>query len=244
MKELLNEEYDRLKNTSLSEQGVYNTLNNIVQIKIEEPHLVKLNNDLSVDFKKMIIASIELAETAPNRYDSIKASKFKEMIHSFSQIDRILYLNYMIRQLQKSSFEQEIKEFQKLRTLTILNHSLRNFSFRNLIRIVIYFPLVSILTMLLTLGAFGMIYSLILLPAPFEWMGILKFKIQYTEISDNNVVNHFLNSMASLVGANDGFELSPKNTLTAIIVILGKTFTLLYVAVLIKNKLDQFINRR
>lgn len=244
MIKLLEGEYKKLEKTNSTFTGKSNVLNNIVQIKLNEPELDNYINDISIDIKKYLISLIELAELGPIKYDEIRELKIIELLNQLNSKEKLYYLNYLIRQLQKSSFEDEIKKFQKLRIKTILLSSINNlFNYKSVLNILIYFPLYNLLTLSITLFIVALISSLILLPAPLECMSILNYKIVYQEICNNQKFNHFINVFSSLIGVNEDFKIKPKNEFSMIALMSGKIFLFSYVIVFILNKFSEYLKR-
>lgn len=244
MTNLLNEEYNKLETLNISTTGKSNILNNIIEIKLNENQLINHKNHISVDIKKYLISIIDVAELGPIKYDEIRERKIKELINRLGSNEKIYYLNFLIRQLQKSSFENEIKTFQKLRIKTILTNSISDiFNFKSIIKIFIYFPLYNLLTLSITLFIIAIISSLIILPSPFSFMEMFNFKIEYTKLCENKIFNHFINVFSSLIGVNEDFKIKPQNAFSAISIMIGKIFIFSYVIIFIFNKFSDYLKR-
>ena len=115
--------------------------------------------------------------------------------------------------------------------------------FQSVLNILIYFPLYNIYTLSISLLIITLIANLILLPAPFDVLAFLNYKIEYLTISDNKVYNHFINITSGLIGVNGRFSITPLDSKSMIILILGKIFIFSYVVTLIFNKLTDLIKR-
>lgn len=241
---LLNEEYNKLETLNITTTGKSNILNNIIEIKLNESQLINHKNHISVDIKKYLISIIDVAEVGPIRYDEIRERKIKELINRLENNDKIYYLNFLIRQLQKSSFENEIKTFQKLRIKTILTNSLSDiFKFKSIIQIFIYFPMYNLLTLSTTLFIIAIISCLIILPSPIDFMEVFHFKIEYLRFCENKIFNHFINVFSSLIGVNEDFKIKPQNAFSAISLMIGKIFMFSYVIIFIFNKFSDYLKR-
>lgn len=244
MIKFLEEEYNKLEDDVYSITGKSNILNNIVEIKFNETELKNHKNHISVDIKKYLISIIELAELGPIKYDEIRERKIIELLNRLEKEEKIYYLNFLIRQLQKSSFENEIKTFQKLRIKTILQNSINDlFKLKSILNILIYFPLYNLFTLFITLLIVALISGLILLPAQLSWMSILDFKVSYLNICSNFNSNHFLNIFSSMIGVNEDFKIKPKNEFSMIALMIGKIFLFSYVIVFIFNKFSDYLKR-
>lgn len=243
MIKLLEVEYKKLEDTS-STTGKSNIFNNIVQIKLNEPDLINHRNHISIDIKKYLISLIDLAELGAINYDQIKERKIIELLNQLNSKEKLYYLNFLIRQLQKSSFEDEIKKFQKLRIKTILLSSSKDiFNYKSIVNILIYFPLYNLFTLSITLFIVALISSLILLPAPIDLISIFNFKIVNQEICSNHIFNHFINVFSSLIGVNEDFKIKPQNEFSMIALMTGKIFLFSYVIVFIFNKFSEYLKR-
>jgi hypothetical protein len=243
MKEILKKEYFKLEKNDITPTGKVNLLNNIVQFKLNEIEYQKFNNDLSIDIKRYLNSLVDLAENGARKYDIINDDKIM-FLNDVDFSDKIKYINYFIRILEKSEFKDDIEELQKIKYKSILKHSWSNFwSFQSVLNILIYFPLYNIYTLSISLLIITLIANLILLPAPFDVLAFLNYKIEYLTISDNKVYNHFINITSGLIGVNGRFSITPLDSKSMIILILGKIFIFSYVVTLIFNKLTDLIKR-
>jgi hypothetical protein len=243
MKEILKKEYFKLEKNDITPTGKVNLLNNIVQFKLNEIEYQKFNNDLSIDIKRYLNSLVDLAENGARKYDIINDDKIM-FLNDVDFSDKIKYINYFIRILEKSAFKDDIEELQKIKYKSILKHSWSNFwSFQSVLNILIYFPLYNIYTLSISLLIITLIANLILLPAPFDVLAFLNYKIEYLTISDNKVYNHFINITSGLIGVNGRFSITPLDSKSMIILILGKIFIFSYVVTLIFNKLTDLIKR-
>ncbi|GGA78624.1 hypothetical protein GCM10008015_19180 [Flavobacterium palustre] len=244
MIKLLEEEYKKLENKDFTYTGKSNVLNNIVQIKLSETELYNYKNHISVDIKKYLISIIEVAELGPIKYDEIRERKIIELLNKLENKEKLYYLNFLIRQLQKSSFEDEIKTFQKIRIKTILENSKNDFmNFRSILNVLVYFPLYSLFTLFITLFTVALISGLILMPAQLSWMSLFDFKLTYLGVCNNYFFNHFINVFSSLLGVNEDFKIRPNDEFSMIALMIGKIFLFLYVLVFIFNKLSDYLKR-
>lgn len=244
MIDFLEEEYAKLENIDTTYSGRSNILNNIVQLKLSEPNLNNYKNHISIDIKKYFISLIELAELGPIKYDEIRERKIIELLCHIENKEKIYYLNFLIRQLQKSSFEDEIRKFQKLRIKTILLNSSKDFfNFRSILNILIYFPLYNLFSLTITLFIVAIISGLILLPAQISCMSIFNFNITYQNICSNFNFNHFINIFSSLIGVNEDFKIRAENVFSMFALMIGKIFLFSYVIVFILNKFSDYLKR-
>ena len=244
MKKLLEEEYKKLLSAELTPNGKVNILNNIVQFKISETEFVDCKNDLSIDIKRYLDALIELAEKGARNYDIINENQLRELLNNFSHQEKIAYLDYFIRILEKSAFKDDIKKLQKLKYITIVKYNLKTiWKPTSVFKILIHFPLYNIITLSVTLIIIGLIANIVLLPAPLKIMQIINVRLELLPISNNIVVNHFINVSANLIGVNSEFKIIPLDTKSMIVLMLGKIFMFSYVATLIFNKLTDLIKR-
>lgn len=240
----LQDEYTKLENTDTTFTGKSNILNNIVQLKLSEPDLNNYKNHISIDIKRYLISLIELAELGAIKYDEIRERKIIELLNQIQNKEKLYYLNFLIRQLQKSSFEDEIKKFQKLRIKTILLGSLKDIlNFNSILNILIYFPLYNLFSLSITLFIVALLSALILLPAQISWMSIFNFNIVYQDICSNYYFNHFINVFSSLIGVNEDFKIKSENAFSMIALMVGKIFLFSYVIVFILNKFSDYLKR-
>jgi hypothetical protein len=243
MQELLEKEYQKISKDDLSLTGKVNLLNNIIQLKLNEDSLRNYYQDLSVDIKRYLNSLVALIEGAPRNYDIIDTEKLS-FLGSVPYKHRIIYIDYLIRILEKSAFKNEIRNLQRFRCKIILKYSSEHlWRLTSIPSILIYFPLYNIYSLITSLVLITLVANLILMPACYSWMSWLNFELNYQNLSDHIVLNHFLNITAGLLSLPVDFSIKPQNEISTIIMIFGKIFIFSYVATLIFNKLTDLIKR-
>lgn len=246
MKTLIETEYLKLNSKEFSASGVCNILNNIIQIKLNEPSLRNFGQNISADLKQYLNALINQSESSSFGYDSIEVKKIKEILLEFTLSESLQYLDFFIRQLQKNSFEAEIRCFQKFKYWLILKHSFKKnnlYKPRYLLNICLYLPQYSFFSLLLTLFIIASFVAIVLMPAPIEFMGIFDFQIKYQSLSSNFVLNHLMNLFGYFVGLETEFEIVPLNVFSMGAIILSKIFSFLFIANYLFSKLGDFLKR-
>lgn len=244
MTEFLEEEYTKLSDELKMPNLKLGYLNNIIQIKIENSEYKSHKHDISIDIKNYINLSITVSEEGQHRYDNIKANKFEEFITPFSFEEKIYYINYFLRQLQKSEFRDEVRSFQKLKSKLIILKSLKTIYYpKSFFKFIINFPLYNLFTLFVTLLIVGLLAAIISLPAPFSFMFLLDFEVEYVDFSNNKILNHFLNILGCLAGINEDLTFKPNNEFTFFVLFIGKMFMFIYVTSLVLNKLTELIKR-
>lgn len=244
MEDLIKLEYKKIADNKHSSSGKCNILNNIIQVKLSHPLLRNLNQDISIDIKAYFNALIEKAESASIGYDSIEVRKVNEILIELTLSERIFFIDYLIRQLQKSSFENEIKGFQKLKTSTILFSLLSKENFykpKSWGLFFLYFPMYNMATLCFTFIMIGFFITIVLLPSPFSFMGVLSYELTYQHINADFFVNHLLNVFSSFVGIESDFKVVPKDTFSAVVYILGRILAFIYVVNYLFNKLSEYL---
>lgn len=244
MESLISEEYEKIANNALTSSGKCNIISNIVQIKLSEPSLTNIKQDLSIDIKDYLNSLIEKAESASIGYDSINVHKVNETLSQLPFDRKIFFINYLIRQLQKSAFEHEIRHFQKLKTSTILWNLFSKNEFykpKTWWLISLYFPVYNIVTFCFTFIIISILIAIVLLPSPYSFMGWLHFDITYQQLSNNFFLNHLLNIFSSLVGIESEFKIQSKDLFSASIHVIGRIITFIYVVNYLFNKLSEYL---
>lgn len=243
MKDIIENEYRKLSN-NLSCSGKCNVLNNIIQLKLSELEFKNVTQHISIDIKNYLNSLVDQAESASIGYDSIEVIKVKELLKDFSLNEKLTYIDYFIRQLQKSSFENEIKSFQRLKTQSIISHTLaRNQFYKpcNIYSFIVNFPLLNIFTLVLTFLFIGLLISVVLLPAPFKFMEFLNFEISYQNLSSSYFLNHLVNTFGFFVGIENQFSILAKDTFTMLAYLISKVIIFVYVGNVLFNKLSEFL---
>jgi hypothetical protein len=243
LKEILECEYQKLEDINISATGKVNLLNNIVQFKLNESEFQNFKNDLSIDIKRYLNSLVELAENGARNYDIINDDKI-EFLESVEYKDKIKYIEYFIRILENSSFKDDIKKLQKFKYKVILKDSLSNFwKFQSIFKIIIYYPLYNTFSLFISLILITLFANLILLPAPLEKLAFLNYDIEYLNLTENRIFNHFINVTSALIGVNNKFNITPLDGKSMFFLILGKIFIFSYVVTLIFNKITDLIKR-
>jgi len=217
----------------------------IIQIKISEPHLHSVCQNLSLDIKHLANSILDVAENASQKYDNLKYTQFIDVLKGFRIEDQIEFIEYILRLFRKSSFENDIQKFQSELVRLKITKSKKQLLKGNLLemfKIAYLFPQKGVLQLFSTILFLPFIYIIILLPTPFNWT-LLNFKIQYQNISNNYLINHFLNVIGDLCGVNENFEVIPLNSLTMSLFILGKLLFLIVFINLTIVKLTEYFNR-
>lgn len=247
MNSLLDDEYGKLQSSCLTASGKSNILNNIIQYKLSEPSFINHRQNFSVDIKDYLNSLIYQAEQASVGYDLIKVNNIDDLLKSIDSDQRIVYVDYFIRQLQKSSFNSEIRDFQKLRTKIIIETIIsrkRIYKVKSIVSLFVYIPLYNWVSLFATIFLIGILIAIILFPAPYKFMQLLNFEITYQHISQSYVVNHILNILGSFVGISTEFKLVPRDSLTMVIYIYAKIICYLYIVSFLLNKLGEFIKEK
>ena len=91
----------------------------IIQIKISEPHLHSVCQNLSLDIKHLANSILDVAENASQKYDNLKYTQFIDVLKGFRIEDQIEFIEYILRLFRKSSFENDIQKFV---ILSLFNH--------------------------------------------------------------------------------------------------------------------------
>lgn len=244
--QMLAEEYVKLNNLNITSSGKCNVLNNIIQIKLQENKFIDFKQSITIDVKQFLNEIIIKAETSQVGYDNIDINSIHGVINNFSFKEKIIFTDYFIRQLKKSSFENEAKNFQRLKNKIIIKEIISpsaNFKLENIYLFILYFPLYNLFTCLITFLIIALFAALILLPAPYEFMGWLRFEISYHNFSSSFLTNHILNIFGALVGVETDFKIMPKDGFTIFFFILSKIVAFIYIVNYLFNKIGEYLNR-
>lgn len=95
-------------------------------------------------------------------------------------------------------------------------------------------------TLFASYSIFILVVFIVLLPAPFEWMGILKTIPQ--DFVTNPLINHLINTLAIVSGGDFAPEVAPNGLIGMLLIILGKIVFYLLIGNFIVKKITDFFS--
>jgi hypothetical protein len=211
------------------------SINTIVQIKSTSDKVLYYN-ELYRDVKKLIIFYLKAIDERKYEYDYVNKNYLVNILNIFKDNEKIALLNFLLRKLKVEGLEDE-KEFfgheKRKVELALLRNQLPSSFFKLSSKLITY----NLGSIFFTIVASYFIYSAILLPAPSYFPAL--FEVKYEHVSDDFVLNHFCNTLLSIVGSNSEDFIKPLNLFGSIVLVLGRLFFLLLI---LKICIDKFID--
>lgn len=174
---------------------------NLIKMKYKW-RLVDLNQSLYLDVKKFVQAYITASDSQDYGYDEINITKITDVC-SYLEDEQQLAILYLTRRLfYTRGYDQDIiySEIVKVdKRVSFANRQywrwLRLLLSQNFTRLLIVYIL------------YVLLIFIVLLPAPFEWMGC--FDVQFKDYCENSILNHVANGLGVLSGSD---SISPEIT--------------------------------
>ncbi len=238
LKEIINKESEKYEKSENPNERI-GILYNLIWVKQNYADSSTIMG-LYRDIKFLINDYIQLVKVNDYGYDLISESKLISVISFLSIHEQISILKYLLSTLSREFPEIEKDWVQNALNEVKLKILLNPFRLIKLPHAFLLFSSLSFVKLLIALCVFVGMVSLILLPAPFEWMEI--FKIKYSNYSSSVVLNHILN-VVSLFGAiKGGCEVTAINAIGLLMQVFGKVcFVIIMVNFVYKKISDKLM---
>lgn len=231
-KEQLGSYYSKLKSCSARERA--EMLYAVIGIKRRYKELEKYERPLYLDVKQFITSHLDSFHTEDYGYDIPNNEKVIEAINSLPLNEQLAMCRYADKLYDGYSYDTSFldKRINKLRMcLAWKEHRYLSF----LLRLSAH----NIWSLLASYLLFLIIVYLILLPAPFEWMGVLQIDLYDFGLSPFK--NQVMNTLALITGGEFAPRIIPYGLRGMLLIILGNiTFYLLIGNFVVKKLMDFF----
>lgn len=225
----LDKERIRFENASSN----YEKLNigfNIVQLKIDSND-ESIKKDLFLEIRNLINYSVGSIDESYHGYYSLTVDNTKKILSKISYLalqEQIALLEYFMRKLKLAGYYIEAEKLEKELNYRELKLLISPFKLKEINKLIIAFTTLNIFTLCLSLILIYIIYSVLLLPAPIDWMEL--FHIDYNQYSSNVFLNHFANTILDFCQIESDFKVMPMNLfgVCAIVFIKITIFVLIF----------------
>lgn len=224
----LEKEIFKLENATTN----YEKLNigfNIVQLKIDSNDN-SIKKDLFLEIRNLIKYSVGSIDESYHGYYSLTdehSNKILEKISCLSLQEQISLIKFFNRTLKLSGYYEEADKLEKQiawRELKLLTKPLK---VKNINQAILRFSTLNVLTLCLSLFFIYIIYTVILLPAPFKWMTL--FQVEYKSYSENFILNHFANTILEFCQIESDFKVFPNSVLGVCAIVFIKILLLVLI---------------
>ena len=215
------------------------TLLNIITLKARYG-ISDYHQTMYVDAKYFITNYIQSINNSDYGYDSINVSKIIRSIENLDNNKKISLLYYTKRVLNSKGYGDEISEIDEKIGQIKINTAIKNREYFKAFRIWIS---QSIKALLLTLFAYSIITTIIMLPAPLSWMEI--FRVHCKTLSSNGLINCFLNSLLFITGDDTVRPIiEPTCPLGVIVHVLIISFFYFTIINYVLRRIEDYMNKK
>lgn len=235
----IDEKVKALSSLNDGDRNKFFLLNDIIQLKNLSGNSALIATTYS-DIKEYFSLYIKYLDKEKFNYDRVNLPKLFELIENLPPEQRIELLRYLKDSLKKSEISFSDKDLIREIRINEIKYLSKNISPKNIFPLILKCTSFNLVTLLIGLFLFIVIECIILLPSPFENIGL--FKIEYDTISQVFVINHFLNIIGGAIELTDNFKITPLNEFGFVLLFVGKLFFIVivlnYIIKEIKNKVD------
>lgn len=211
--------------------------NNIIQLKIHSG-FSDISNDTYVDVKNFISFYIKSLKEKQFNYDEFNECFVVELISRFNIERQCNLLEHTIREVKTENISEKARFFEdNLRQKEFLREW-EKLNWKNLLKIIFKGSVYNNWSVIFSLFLCYLFCFVIYLPAP--ECGIVLFSINYENVSESFILNHFCNVLMSFFEIQKDPFVSPINFGGTIVLILIKVF---FISIVVNVLLDHFKSR-
>jgi hypothetical protein len=214
-------------------------LSNTIQLHIICPY-EDLKKNWASDVKLFSGYYIKSLDEKEIHYDQIRIDLIFNYIDSLKNEKKVLLSKFVLKELKKFGHEDHIvfcedKINAYEREVLLCKKNLINY-----LKFLFLLSKSSIGSIIISLLIIFILSALIVLPAPYKWMSL--FTVQYVPVSQDSIVNHFLNVAGGLIGLFDDFKITPKNIAGFLVLFVGKILFIWFVINILLEQLNKKTN--
>lgn len=188
-----------------------------------------------LDAKNYIIALFDEIEHKDFGYDTIPESQLIKVINLFPSEERVPLCKLALR--KSSELGLRLNDIDKIYYNSYKSELIKDHKILTFLSLILGHK---IWIMLGSYALFLVVISLMLLPAPFEWMEILNSKL--VTVSQISFLNYPANALIWLFGINySPFCITPIGITGVMVYCLGKIFAFLFIGNFLFQKLSSYI---
>lgn len=233
IKETIEDEYNKIETNMCSTKS--QVLYNLISIKIN-CNLRNYFHPLYVDAKNYIHYLFKEEEFNDYGYDTLQEDKITEIIQKFPIPEQRALC--IFTKHKASEYGLELSKIDNLFYNVSLSELRDN---KNWLQYLSLLLGKNIWIMLLCYLLFVIIITLMLLPAPFEFMEILD--VTLCPISNNNIANYLSNALIWLFGIEqENIRIVPIGFIGTLIYCLGRIFSILFIGNYLFQKICSYIS--
>ncbi len=211
-----------------------NHINNIIQIKVLQ---ATENVELYGDIKQFLNYYVLACEERNFSYYTLNKGKVLEMIQLVKLEERISLLRYFEKKINSEGIYNKNLWVSEQIKKSKIQYCFQNLSLRNFISGLFNAATYNWISLLFTLFLIYFLYSIVLLPAPHTSFHI--FSPVFVKYSQNNLGNHFLNTLVSFCDIQSEFKINPIDFRGVIVEVLLKVLVLVLVLGFITDELKR-----
>lgn len=229
------DDYYNSINENSSAREVAERIYAVIGIKRNNSSLLRYRQPLYLDVKHFIFHHLKSFDTEDYGYDIPNNDKVLEAIDALPTREQLAICRYACKLYENCGYEISFLD-KKINRLRMEIAWKENQYFSSMLRL----SALNVWTLLLSYFIFFVVLYVVLLPAPFEWMGIIK--VEPHDFGLNPFKNQLLNVLALMADENFSPEIVPCGLRGMMLVIFGKILFFLLIGNFIVKKLSDFFS--
>lgn len=210
---------------------IFQILYDILQIKKEHPGLRNEHQPMYSDAKEFVIEYIKKTQKRElgAGYDTLNIQKLIDVADFFDDnFEQGLLIDFSIRELANNGYHEEADEIKRRKHRLIIQQCLHSDTVRGKCKGIFLLATLNLWNCLLTIFIVLCFHCLLLLPLSNSDMA--SFLIEYHPYSENFLLNHILNFMASFIEINDVVFYKATGFVGVIVIMLFKAFYAIFIS--------------
>lgn len=209
------------------------SISNQIQLKLHTNNFDKL----SADIKLFISHHLKSLDEGEIHYDQLQLELIFNYIEKLPSHESLILTKFLLKQCKQLGYEDFIFKCSEVCTFYELKFLSTQPGLKNRVKQIYLYSIRDYKTILSTLFAFYLLYSLILLPAPYQWMAL--YEVKYVSLYDNEILNHFSNTLLGILDLDGDFKITPLNIAAIISMILAKLIFVVYIVNILAEELTK-----
>lgn len=207
----------------------------IIGIKGNNEIVHSYKSPLYLDVKSFVVHYIKAFETEDYGYDIPNNEKLLNAISFLSDNEQLAMCRFARKTYDENGYDTSFldKRINEIKMRIALDK-------HNYFLFILRWSGSNLKTLLLSYLFFIAVVFIVFLPAPYNWMAL--FQIDLYEYVGNSFINHLLNTLAIVSGADSAPQIIPSGLVGMILLILGKILFYLLIGNFIIKKIADFFS--
>lgn len=215
--EIIDEEYKKLKEAE-TYSAKLNLINTVILLKQNLSN--SSNCSLYADIRKFLEFNVYAHEESHREYYLIKENRIDEKLALVSDSERDSLLEFFIRELKKSGFEDISQFYYQKFKLARIKARFKKKTLINFLIGTLQLSAFNLLAISLSILVLFIILYIVLLPCPNP--DFILFRIDFNDLHNNFFINHLLNILVFIFGLNEDVKVTPISSGGVLLGVIGK----------------------